>query len=69
MIPSARETLDDQLSRALAYWRTSHGRARADARYELHNVIWNLRKELHRADAAFRAAVARSKTQTQGTRT
>lgn len=61
MIPTQREYLDGQFLEALDCWRTSHGRARGNARHELHGVIEDLRKELERADRSFRAAVARSK--------
>lgn len=61
MIPSQAEYLSWRLIDALADWRTTHGEARERARYELSAVIWEMRADDARRDAAFRAAVTASK--------
>lgn len=61
MIQSQAEYLHWRFIRALADWRGTHGEARERARYELSSVIWEMRADDARRDAAFRAAVAASK--------
>lgn len=61
MIQSTAEYLQWRLIDALADWRRTHGEARERARYELSAVIWEMRADDARRDAAFRADVAASK--------
>lgn len=60
-IPSNREYLFWRLADALADWKTSHGKERENARYELRTVIHALKHAVAVEHTSFVAAVARSR--------